>query len=43
MGRRRNHDRRDLPPNLYVRNDGYYSYRDPRNDKEDSGSVIYVL
>ncbi|QIJ48815.1 tyrosine-type recombinase/integrase [Raoultella ornithinolytica] len=34
MGRRRNHDRRDLPPNLYVRNDGYYSYRDPRNGKE---------
>lgn len=34
MGRRRNHERRDLPPNLYVRNEGYYSYRDPRNGKE---------
>lgn len=33
MGRR-NHDRRDLPTNLYVRNDSYYSYRDPRNGKE---------
>lgn len=26
--------RRDLPPNLYVRNNGYYSYRDPRTGKE---------
>ncbi|WP_177343048.1 phage integrase Arm DNA-binding domain-containing protein, partial [Klebsiella grimontii] len=34
MGRRRNHERRDLPPNLYVRNGGYYSYRDPRDGKE---------
>jgi integrase len=34
VGRRRNHERRDLPPNLYVRNEGYYSYRDPRNGKE---------
>lgn len=32
--RRRNHKTRDLPPNLYVRNDGYYSYRDPRTGKE---------
>ncbi|MFK3703953.1 tyrosine-type recombinase/integrase [Klebsiella sp. NPDC088457] len=34
MGRKRNHERRDLPPNLYVRNGGYYSYRDPRDGKE---------
>lgn len=34
MGRRRNHDRRDLPPNLYIRNNGYYCYRDPRTGKE---------
>ncbi len=26
--------RRDLPPNLYVRNNGYYCYRDPRTGKE---------
>jgi len=32
--RRRNHKTRDLPQNLYVRNDGYYSYRDPRTGKE---------
>ncbi|EOS94699.1 phage integrase Arm DNA-binding domain-containing protein [Erwinia tracheiphila] len=32
--RRRSHKTRDLPPNLYVRNDGYYSYRDPRTGKE---------
>ncbi|EEV9355334.1 phage integrase Arm DNA-binding domain-containing protein, partial [Escherichia coli] len=24
MGRRRSHERRDLPPNLYIRNNGYY-------------------
>ncbi|EAC4109871.1 TPA: phage integrase Arm DNA-binding domain-containing protein, partial [Escherichia coli] len=23
MGRRRSHERRDLPPNLYIRNNGY--------------------
>lgn len=34
MGRRRSHDRRDLPPNLYIRNNGYYCYRDPRTGKE---------
>lgn len=34
MGRRRSHDRRDLPPNLYIRNSGYYCYRDPRTGKE---------
>lgn len=34
MGRRRTHDRRDLPPNLYIRNNGYYCYRDPRTGKE---------
>ncbi|ELI7923480.1 site-specific integrase [Yersinia enterocolitica] len=34
MARNRNHERRDLPPNLYVRNNGYYSYRDPRTGKE---------
>lgn len=33
MARNRSHSRRDLPPNLYVRN-GYYSYRDPRTGKE---------
>ncbi|WP_157848362.1 phage integrase Arm DNA-binding domain-containing protein, partial [Escherichia coli] len=27
---RRSHERRDLPPNLYIRNNGYYRYRDPR-------------
>lgn len=32
--RRRSHSTRDLPPNLYVRNDGYYSFRDPRTGKE---------
>ncbi|EAF4384405.1 hypothetical protein CXZ55_16185, partial [Listeria monocytogenes] len=26
MGRRRSHERRDLPPNLYIRNNGYYCY-----------------
>lgn len=26
--------RRDLPPNLYDRNNGYYCYRDPRTGKE---------
>lgn len=34
MARMRSRARRDLPPNLYVRNDGYYSYRDPRTGKE---------
>lgn len=34
MGRRRNHNRCDLPPNLYIRNNGYYCYRDPRTGKE---------
>ncbi|MBQ0955938.1 phage integrase Arm DNA-binding domain-containing protein [Serratia symbiotica] len=34
MARKRTHSRRDLPPNLYVRNNGYYCYRDPRNGKE---------
>ncbi|MEQ0277297.1 phage integrase Arm DNA-binding domain-containing protein [Klebsiella sp. CN_Kp100] len=34
MGRRRSYERRDLPPNLYVRKNGYYSYRDPRSGKE---------
>ncbi|QWM05646.1 tyrosine-type recombinase/integrase [Morganella morganii subsp. morganii] len=34
MARKRNRERRDLPPNLYVRNNGYYSYRDPRTGKE---------
>lgn len=34
MGRRRNSDRRNLPPNLYIRNNGYYCYRDPRTGKE---------
>lgn len=34
MARTRNHARRDLPPNLYVRNGGYYCYRDPRTGKE---------
>lgn len=34
MGRRRDYDRRDLPPNLYVRNNGYYSYRHPETGKE---------
>ncbi|MDI8328217.1 phage integrase Arm DNA-binding domain-containing protein, partial [Salmonella enterica subsp. enterica serovar Anatum] len=28
------HERRDLPPNLYIRNNGYYCYRDPRTGKE---------
>ncbi|WP_159183004.1 phage integrase Arm DNA-binding domain-containing protein, partial [Escherichia coli] len=27
MGRRRSHERRDVPPNLYIRNNGYYCYR----------------
>ncbi|MDR7875266.1 phage integrase Arm DNA-binding domain-containing protein [Yersinia mollaretii] len=34
MGRPRNHTNRGLPPNLYVRNNGYYCYRDPRTGKE---------
>lgn len=34
MGRRRSYNRRDLPPNLYIRNNGYYCYRDPRTGKE---------
>lgn len=34
MGRRRSHERRDLPPNLKLRNNGYYCYRDPRTGKE---------
>ncbi|MFZ5231516.1 tyrosine-type recombinase/integrase [Enterobacter bugandensis] len=34
MGRRRSYNRRDLPPNLYMRNNGYYCYRDPRTGKE---------
>ncbi|QIP56871.1 tyrosine-type recombinase/integrase [Hafnia alvei] len=34
MARNRSHSRRDLPPNLYVRNNGYYCYRDPRTGKE---------
>ena len=34
MARNRNERRRDLPPNLYVRNNGYYCYRDPRTGKE---------
>ncbi|HAC6881519.1 TPA_asm: integrase [Salmonella enterica subsp. enterica serovar Java] len=34
MGRRRNSDRRNFPPNLYIRNNGYYCYRDPRTGKE---------
>ncbi|EJS1768083.1 phage integrase Arm DNA-binding domain-containing protein, partial [Escherichia coli] len=34
MGRRRSHERRDLPPNLYIRNNGYYCYRGPRTGKE---------
>ncbi|EFL91597.1 phage integrase [Candidatus Regiella insecticola LSR1] len=34
MARKRKPDNRDLPPNLYVRNNGYYCYRDPRTGKE---------
>ncbi|MDN6110451.1 MAG: phage integrase Arm DNA-binding domain-containing protein, partial [Enterobacterales bacterium] len=34
MARNRSHTRRDLPPNLYVRNNGYYCYRDPRTGNE---------
>jgi len=34
MARRRSFVNRDLPPNLYVRNNGYYSYKDPRSGKE---------
>lgn len=34
MARRRKHANRDLPPNLYVRNNGYYCYRDPRTGTE---------
>ncbi|NIG12906.1 tyrosine-type recombinase/integrase [Pantoea sp. Al-1710] len=34
MARRRSTVNRDLPPNLYVRNQGYYSYKDPRSGKE---------
>lgn len=33
MGRRRAAKNRTLPPNLYLRN-GYYSWRDPRTNKE---------
>ncbi|HHL2708969.1 TPA: tyrosine-type recombinase/integrase [Yersinia enterocolitica] len=32
--KRRSAALRDLPPNLYVRNGGYYSYKDPRTGKE---------
>ncbi|CNI68207.1 integrase [Yersinia frederiksenii] len=32
--RKRTYKNRDLPPNLYVRNDGYYSYRHPETKKE---------
>lgn len=32
--RRRSAALRDLPANLYVRNGGYYSYKDPRTGKE---------
>ncbi|EGY29911.1 Bacteriophage lambda integrase [Candidatus Regiella insecticola 5.15] len=32
--RKRKPANRDLPPNLYVRNNGYYCYRDPRTGKE---------
>jgi enterobacteria phage integrase len=34
MARTRNRARRDLPPNLYDRNGGYYCYRDPRTGCE---------
>jgi len=34
MARHRSFSNRDLPPNLYVRNNGYYSYKDPRTGKE---------
>ncbi|WP_342221906.1 tyrosine-type recombinase/integrase [Candidatus Fukatsuia endosymbiont of Tuberolachnus salignus] len=34
MARKRKPANRDLPPNLYVRNNGYYCYRDPRTGKE---------
>lgn len=34
MARRRSFVNRDLPPNLYVRNGGYFSYKDPRTGKE---------
>jgi len=34
MARTRKPANRDLPPNLYVRNNGYYCYRDPRTGKE---------
>lgn len=34
MGRNRSHNRRDLPPNLYVRNGGYYCFRNPLTGKE---------
>lgn len=34
MARTRNRARRDLPPNLYVRNGGYYCYRDPNTGRE---------
>ncbi|ATW33106.1 site-specific integrase [Candidatus Williamhamiltonella defendens] len=34
MARKRKTANRDLPPNLYVRNNGYYCYRDPRTGKE---------
>jgi len=34
MARKRDPKFVDLPPNLYARNDGYYSFRDPRTGKE---------
>ncbi|MFE0429208.1 tyrosine-type recombinase/integrase [Citrobacter freundii] len=34
MGRRRSYSRRDLPPNLYIRNNGYYCFRNPQTGKE---------
>lgn len=34
MARTRSRARRDLPPNLYDRNGGYYCYRDPRTGCE---------
>lgn len=34
MGRRRSYERRDLFFNFYIRNNGYYCYRDLRTGKE---------
>lgn len=34
MGRRRSYERWDLFFNLYIRNNGYYCYRDLRMGKE---------